>query len=577
MILAAGMGTRLRPHTYSCPKPLFSINGQPIIHRTVLKLISEGFDHILINTHYLSDKISDFISTQHYAVPVYLCHETNILGTGGGINNMMPLVQSFPVLVVNSDIVTNLNFKDLYHIHQTHDYPVTLVMHDEPRFNTVKINQQIIQDFKCSKECGKHIRAFTGIHIIDALVGDYIPNHTNYSIIAAYEKMIHDGHVIYAHEVNHHYWADIGTPEGYAGASAKILSQIAFNKEYFIFDTDFLQSTKLKGDGSDRQWFRYECQEKTLIMVNHGISRLSVPGIVIDNDSNQQNTEVESFVAIGNHLKKTGVPVPRIICHDFFSGIVFVEDLGNIHFQDYIFQLKDHRLIQSAYEEVIDIMIHMSTAGALDFDSRFTCQTERYDSKMILSLECQYFMRAFVQDYLGMSISFSDLKQEMLSLADEAMCHFQWGLMHRDLQSRNIMVRNHKFYLIDFQGARWGPIQYDLASLLIDPYVALPTPLQDRLIQYCLEKLKQTIPIIEDQIFYDTYQYCRLFRNLQMLGAFAFLSQKKGKKSFEQYIPLALSQLSQQLKHWSLMPCKQLRLLVEDCRLKTLNFSSNSR
>jgi aminoglycoside/choline kinase family phosphotransferase/dTDP-glucose pyrophosphorylase len=566
MILAAGMGTRLRPHTYICPKPLFAIDGQPIIHRTILQLIANGFNHILINIHYLSDKIKAFIAQQQYDVPICLCHENDILGTGGGIKNMISLVQSFPVLVVNSDIVTNLNFKTLYESHLLHDDPVTLIVHDEPRFNTVKIDQQTVCSFRCSSEKGNHIKAFTGIHVIDALVGDYIPEHQNYSIITAYEKMIQDGQKIHVHEVNRHYWADIGTPEGYAGASAKILSQSAFKEIGSNLSMNSISSTKLKGDGSDRQWFRYECLDQSLVMVNHGISCLSVPGVMLekkDYRSDQSCTEVESFVAIGKHLEKTGVPVPRIVYHDIFSGIVFVEDLGNVHFQDYIFQFKeDQKLIESAYKTVIDMMIHMSTSGAVDFDSRYTCQTDRYDSNMILKFECQYFLRSFIQDFMELSISFSDIEKEMSTLVNDATQNFQWGFMHRDFQSRNIMVKDDQFYVIDFQSARWGPMQYDLASLLIDPYVGLSNYLQDRLVQYCLKKLKHTIAYVDDQQFYETYQYCRLFRNLQMLGAFAFLSQNKGKKTFQQYIPPALSQLNQQLNQWALKPCNHLRKLL---------------
>ncbi|MBF0449668.1 MAG: phosphotransferase [Candidatus Magnetomorum sp.] len=565
MILAAGMGTRLRPHTHICPKPLFAIDGQPIIHRTIMQLIADGYKDILINTHHLADTIKDFIDCQNYPVPVRLCHETEILGTGGGIKNMLQHVQSFPVLVVNSDIVTDLNFKHLFDIHQKHDAPVTLIMHDAPQFNTVKIERNSVYNFKCS-EFGDHIRAFTGIHIIDSLVGDYIPENKSYSIIAAYEQMIQDGHRIHAHGVANHYWADIGTPEGYGNASAKMLSQTAFQRVWPNTSFNQLQSTKLKGDGSDRLWFRYHDQEHSLIMVNHGISCLSVQGISLEKNqdrSNQHCTEVESFVKIGKHLHHADIPVPRIIHHDFFSGIVFVEDLGNVHFQDYILQLNgDLSGIQSAYESVINILIHMSTAGAKGFESTFTCQTTHYDPKMILSLECHYFMRAFVQDYMGVNISFAELEKEFFHLANEAMKHIQWGLMHRDFQSRNIMIANNKFYIIDFQGARWGPVQYDLASLLIDPYVGLPKDLQDHLLTYCLEKYKQAALDVDDQEFKKTYHYCRLFRNLQMLGAFAFLSQKKGKTSFKQYIPPAISLLRQHLEDSLFIDCPGLKKLL---------------
>ncbi|KPA10150.1 Aminoglycoside phosphotransferase [Candidatus Magnetomorum sp. HK-1] len=568
IILAAGLGTRLRPHTNICPKPLFSIDGQPIIHRTILTLIAAGCDDILINTHHLAEKIQEFIHNQKYSVPIRLYYEPEILGTGGGIKNLLSHVQSFPVLIVNSDIVTDLDFKNLFETHKSHQYPVTLIMHDEPQFNTVRIEKHAICDFRSGHDSDINIKAFTGIHIIDSLVGDYIPENVFYSITKAYENMIKDGHCIYAHEVKNHYWIDIGTPAGYAKASARFMAQTAFQRIWPNISLSGMTTEKLKGDGSDRSWWRYENHDKSLIMANHGISRVRLPGLSFEKKE-PLCTEVESFVRIGNHLHDIGIPVPKIIHYDFFSGLVFVEDLGNVHFQDYIINMKhDLDRVRLAYESVIDILINMSTKGVHDLDNTFTFQTSHYDANMILSFECQYFVNAFVRDYAGLNISYTELEKEFTDLSHAAMEHVQWGLMHRDFQSRNIMFTKNQFYIIDFQGARFGPIQYDLASLLIDPYVPLPDDLQDHLLRYSLKKYKLVDTDVNSQRFNQTYRYCRLFRNLQMLGAFAFLSQKKGKTSFEQYIPLALSRLYKQIKNWSLLPCPGLTNCVEQLNVK---------
>ena len=566
IILAAGLGTRLRPHTNICPKPLFSIDGQPIIHRTINRLIEAGCNDILINTHYLAEKIQNFIYNQKYKVPIRLFNEKEILGTGGGIKNLLSHVKSFPVLIVNSDIVTDLDYKNLFKAHESHNYPVTLIMHDEYQFNTVRIENKSIVNFRSQQGTDSNIKAFTGIHIIDSLVGDYIPDNKFFSIIEAYENMIKDGHCIYAHEVKNHYWIDIGSPVGYAKASAKFMAENAFQKVWPDKPLKKMKREKLKGDGSDRTWWRYRCNDNTLIMANHGISKVEIPNLSNEeeNKSRKANTEVESFVYIGNHLQKAGIPVPEIIHYDFFSGLVFVEDIGSLHFQDYIIYLNnDLNRIRQAYESIIDILIDLSTKGIINFNERFTFQTSRYDANMILSYECQYFINAFVRDFSGINISYEDIKKEFSDLAHTAMESFEWGLMHRDFQSRNIMFSNEKFYLIDFQGARFGPIQYDLASLLIDPYVSLPEDLQDHLLRYCFKKYKKVVTEVNANTFYETYKFCRLFRNLQMLGAFAFLSQKKGKKSFKQYIPLALAQLTKQIKNWSLLPCPVLTNCVE--------------
>lgn len=556
MILAAGFGTRLAPHTRICPKPLFSINGLPIMHHTIMRLIADGFTDIQINAHHLADDLHNFIQQQNYAVPVHLCMESEILGTGGGIKNMLNQIQSYPVLIVNSDIVTDLNFNQLVQIHQRHDAPVTLIMHDEPQFNTVYVDHNHVVAFQGIKN-HDHLSAFTGIHVIDALVGEYIPNNTNYSIITAYEKMIQDGHFIYAHTVKNHYWEDIGTPSGYARASAYSLAQKAFQIRG-INPSGKIDTTRLKGDGSDRSWWRYQAEGQSLIMVDHGISRLNVPGIVLENQDRvtQSCLEVESFVKIGNHLFTNNVPVPEIIHYDMFSGIVFVEDLGDIHLQDYVNSL-DSDQIQTVYESVIDILIYMSVQAAKGFNSRHTCQTAYYDADMILQYECQYFVESFIQGYLGRDMEWSTLEKDFLNLVNAAMKNMHWGFMHRDFQSRNIMRSNNQFYIIDFQGGRWGPVQYDLASLMIDPYVGLNKNLQESLLAYFFEKYRHVVHV-DKQKFAETFQYCRLFRNFQMLGAFAYLSQTKGKKSFQKYIPIALDQLKYQLSQWSLAPCPEI-------------------
>jgi len=118
--------------------------------------------------------------------------------------------------------------------------------------------------------------------------------------------------------------------------------------------------------------------------------------------------------------------------------------------------------------------------------------------------------------------------------------------MHRDLQSRNIMRKENQFYLIDFQGARQGPLQYDLASLLIDPYVELPDAIQSRLLEDCSQKVVQRTGVAADD-FRQTYWYCCLTRNLQMLGAFGYLTSVMQKGQFEGYIPAAVKCLANRL------------------------------
>jgi aminoglycoside/choline kinase family phosphotransferase len=109
------------------------------------------------------------------------------------------------------------------------------------------------------------------------------------------------------------------------------------------------------------------------------------------------------------------------------------------------------------------------------------------------------------------------------------------------------MMRDDRPYLIDFQGARTGPIQYDLASLLIDPYVGLDPGLQQSLLDYATGEALQRFSSAPDQ-FIQGYRYCAVNRNLQMLGAFGFLSRVKLKSAFERWIPPAAGMLAGHLR-----------------------------
>ncbi|MBW2502091.1 MAG: phosphotransferase, partial [Deltaproteobacteria bacterium] len=117
--------------------------------------------------------------------------------------------------------------------------------------------------------------------------------------------------------------------------------------------------------------------------------------------------------------------------------------------------------------------------------------------------------------------------------------------LHRDFQSRNLMVTAGEIRIIDFQGGRLGPLGYDLASLLIDPYAGIPAGLQQRLLEHYLEQL--CTYGLDDRAFLKGYKSLALQRNLQILGAFAFLAERKQKSFFRQFIPPAARSLQQLL------------------------------
>jgi aminoglycoside/choline kinase family phosphotransferase len=153
---------------------------------------------------------------------------------------------------------------------------------------------------------------------------------------------------------------------------------------------------------------------------------------------------------------------------------------------------------------------------------------------------------------LGLDVSEEELRCDFENLAEEAGAHRPSQVMHRDFQSRNLMVFRERLWLIDFQGMRFGPSIYDLASLLLDPYVMLPPPMQKQLAKLYWSASRSFLGCSYGE-FCNQYRFVRLCRNLQVLGAYGHLGLTMEKKHFLQYIPGAYVQLYQ----WIHGPCRR--------------------
>ncbi|MFC1886662.1 sugar phosphate nucleotidyltransferase [Thermodesulfobacteriota bacterium] len=540
MILAAGFGERLLPYTRYTPKPLFTLSGRPLLDIIIRKLQQAGCKAIMINTHHLSEQIETFITEQHYSTPIHTRYEPQILGTGGGVKHASDFFDDAPFFVINSDIVFDIDLNRLYRFHLSHTHPATLVLFNNPALNSVMVNDDgFITDFQEKEEQESQQTAelltFTGIQVIDPVILDFIPSGSFSTIIDAYRKAESTGLKICAYIPQQDVWNDIGTPKRYQEAAFEQMAPEAFQRAYPLYTGDRITRTRLAGDGSDRIWHRLHSLGHTLILSDHGIRK------------EKKRSEIDAFVDIGRHLFQNGLPVPKIVHFDRFSGLVFLKDLGDVNLQSIVGNTTNTQTIVKLYQSVIDRLIKMSVFGARGFDVSWTYQTDRYDKSLILEKECRYFVDAFLTGWLNMQTPVIDLYAEFEILADRALFKPINGFMHRDMQSRNIMKHDDQFYFIDFQGGRIGPLQYDLASLLIDPYVDLPQFIQDRLLGYAIKKLSSYIRV-DEKAFIACFNHCAITRNLQILGAFGFLSRVKRKKSFENYIPAAIRTLSRRMK-----------------------------
>ncbi len=227
VVLAAGLGTRLRPLSYQVPKPLFPILNRPLLGLILDQLEAAGFNRVAINTHHRADDINAFIESHSPPdLEVFISYEAEILGTGGGLRNLTEFVGESPFLVINGDIITDLDFAAAYRGHQQGAL-ATMMLHDYPRFNNVWLDgSRHIASFGAAPHLATTTSplAFTGIQVVSPRIFELIPPGVSVNIIDTYRQAIAGGETVAAAVQRGFYWQDIGTPQDYLEIHRRLLA-----------------------------------------------------------------------------------------------------------------------------------------------------------------------------------------------------------------------------------------------------------------------------------------------------------------------------------------------------------------
>lgn len=275
--------------------------------------------------------------------------------------------------------------------------------------------------------------------------------------------------------------------------------------------------------------------------------------------------ENRAYVAIGRHLFSRKIPVPEIYRYNLEHGWVIMEDLGPKNLQDRVSSTGDPVTL---YESVLECLCRLQISGSEGFDPRWCCQTRQYDRTVMRCHESNYFRDAFLHAYLGMKKEWPELDAAFDHLAETASGADSRFFLHRDFQSRNIMIAGKNIGIIDWQGGRLGPLAYDLASLIIDPYTRLSGIQQRVVFHIYLDMIREHNPAWTASIE-RYYPYLAIQRNLQILGAFAYLTKTRGKPYFEAFIPPALHTLREllhQVPDTRLLPLRDTINRLHDVR-----------
>ena len=258
------------------------------------------------------------------------------------------------------------------------------------------------------------------------------------------------------------------------------------------------------------------------------------------------HAENRAFLSFSKAFRTIGLPVPEVFAADEPAGIYLVEDLGDTTLFDALSSAREHGNgafladVQPVYERILSWLPRFQVEGGRAVDYAVAYPRSAYDAQAML-WDCNYFK----YDYLKLAhVPFhearleEDFRRLTAWLTEAPAEHF----VYRDLQSRNIMLRDGEPWFIDYQGGLRGPLQYDVAKLLYEGKAALPEATRKHLLAHYLAEADRIVQIDRDA-FLAHFRGFVVLRILQGLGAYGYLGLYGRKPQFLARIPHAIREI----------------------------------
>lgn len=234
MVLAAGLGTRLRPLTHDRPKALVDVAGRTMLEITLRRLQAFGVREVIVNVHHFADLVIDYLKAHdNFGMRIEVSREDTLLDTGGGLKKAAWFFLNEPAepfLLHNVDIVSTFDLAALVSAHQQNEALATLAVQRRATSRLLLFDEDMQlrgrQGATENAETDGIPLAFAGIHIISPELLGMMPEDGAFSIIDAYLRLASTGQKIIGYRDDHAYWFDLGKPESVAKAAADMLSGV---------------------------------------------------------------------------------------------------------------------------------------------------------------------------------------------------------------------------------------------------------------------------------------------------------------------------------------------------------------
>ena len=235
MVLAAGLGTRLRPLTDDRPKALVEVAGRTLLELTLARLRAFGIHDVIVNTHHFADMIVAYLrSHENFGMRIEISHEDVLLDTGGGLKKAANFFRDSDeaFLVHNVDVLSTINFHQMLQFHKERDALATLAVQDRStsRYLLFDENGRL-----CGRRTGAageaelvrpvtatQALAFCGIHMVSPRIFSHMLEDGSFPIIPMYLRLAEQNEAVLGYRADSYYWRDLGRPEHIASAAQEI-------------------------------------------------------------------------------------------------------------------------------------------------------------------------------------------------------------------------------------------------------------------------------------------------------------------------------------------------------------------